>query len=170
MQKRAPTRRVSYNPVITLLEMNGNGRWSQDGNGPLKASNLHLIADSRFCRRREPQPAQPRTAEDASAVNSARGDTMHTASRIEDLGVELSNWCQLTVVQVAANQSKQVNTNVSEGKTMACRKVDLIGWKTSISSHGGLPKGLWIGAYKNSWKNVLYPSKCASIDQYVSRK
>ena len=25
MQKRAPTRRVSYNPVITLLEMDGNG-------------------------------------------------------------------------------------------------------------------------------------------------
>lgn len=46
---------------------------------------MDLIADSSFCRRREPQPAQPRTAEDASAVNSARGDTMRTASRIEDL-------------------------------------------------------------------------------------
>lgn len=127
MQKRAPTRRVSYNPVITLLEMDGNGRWSsQDGNGP--HCWLEFLS---------PKGTAASTAEDSRGricCEFCKG--WHNAHCFQDrgptVGVELSNWCQLTVVQVA-NQSTQVNTNLA--------------W-LRFSSHGGLPKGLWMSSIR----------------------
>ena len=138
---------------MTLLEMDGNGwKWDIILGGPLKASNLHLILSLKG-------PAAG-TAEDASAVNSSRGDTMRTASRIADRGLEWSNRQPTNVFGQSTANFQREKPCLASRSDRSDRTWDSPWWIT---------KGP-IGAYKDSGGYVLYPSKCASIDQYVSSK